>query len=95
MWQHLRTLRFKLTLVYLLIFGVILTILGVVVLTIREDYLREDFDGRLTDRAESMVEAIGIAAESLPEQISSSKASPRLNPFRFPGYFIKTLNTAM
>ncbi len=89
MWQHLRTLRFKLTLVYLLTFGVILTILGVVVLTIREDYLREDFDERLADRAESMVEAIEIAAENLPEQILSNKVSPRLNPFRFPGYFFQ------
>jgi signal transduction histidine kinase len=92
MWQHFRTLRFRLAALYLLVFGIILTILCVVILQFREHYLRTDFDERLIDRAGIMVEAIGVAAARRGDVPTPSRTSARLNPFRFPGYHFQILD---
>jgi hypothetical protein len=85
----LRTLRFKLAALNLAVFGMILAALGVTVLTVREDYLREDFDERLIDRAETMVRAIELGEGNTRTPRSTDSLAPRLNPFRFPGYYFQ------
>ncbi len=84
-WQQLQTLRAKITLLYLIVFGVIFAILSVVVITVRDRQLREDFDERLADRAQAMVDAIDIAEEAG----GAPRRPRRLNPFRFPGYYFQ------
>ncbi|MBU0637527.1 MAG: HAMP domain-containing histidine kinase [Planctomycetes bacterium] len=87
--QHFRTLRFRLALLYLIVFGIIQTGLCLVILNARERYLREDFDQRLVDRAETMVEAISVRADQVTAIERRQRTEPRLNPFRFPGYYFQ------
>ncbi|KPL08657.1 hypothetical protein AMJ85_08270 [candidate division BRC1 bacterium SM23_51] len=87
--QHFRTLRFRLAVLYLVVFGIILSGLCLVILSVRERYLHEDFDERLVDRADTMVEAIGVRAAQANEPGRSQRTEPRLNPFRFPGYYFQ------
>jgi len=87
MWRHFQTLRFKLALLYLLVFGAILTGLCLVILTVGETDLRKDFDERLRSRAEAMIEKITLSAED-PERTTTRRAV-RAIPFRFPGYYFQ------
>ncbi len=87
MWRHFRTLRFKLALLYLLVFGAILTGLCLVILTVRKTNLRQNFDERLRDRAETMVEKITLSADG--EGASPRRAQGGSIPFRFPGYYFQ------
>jgi signal transduction histidine kinase len=87
--QYCRTLRFYLAFLYAIVFGIIQVGLCLVVLNVRERYLREDFDARLVDRAETMVEAISIRAGAAGSRQERQRAQPRLNPFRFPGYYFQ------
>jgi len=80
------TLRFKLAALNLLVFGIILSLLGVTALAIREDYLRQDFDERLVDRAEAILDGLRLSEERAhpaPERRGA-------DPLRFPGYFWQT-----
>lgn len=52
MWNQVRTLRFKLTMLFLTVFGVSITVLSVVVLTFWESNVIATVDGRLEDRLE-------------------------------------------
>ena len=89
MWRHFRSLRFKLATLYVAVFGVILAVLCFVILSVSERMLRDDFDDRLSDRAEAMAERITIPIEA-PRPGATTKPSLRpLNPFRLPGYFIQ------
>ncbi|HVP12139.1 MAG TPA: HAMP domain-containing sensor histidine kinase [Phycisphaerae bacterium] len=86
---QVRTLRFRLAALNLLVFSVILSVLCVVVMAVRERRELFDFDDRLTDRAERMVESIHIKSAT-PGAASAPEANPpRLVPFRFPGYFFQ------
>ena len=87
--QHFRTLRFRLAVLYLIVFGIIQVGFCLVILNVRERYLREDFDERLVDRAETMVEAISIRAGEANQAQRGQRITPRLNPFRFPGYYFQ------
>ena len=87
--QHFRTLRFHLAVLYLVVFGIIQIGFCLVILNVRERYLREDFDQRLVDRAETMVEAISVRADQANVIESGQRTEPRLNPFRFPGYYFQ------
>lgn len=89
MWQHFRSLRFKLATLYVVVFGLILTVLCLIILNVWENLLRQDFDGRLKDRAEAMAERIMITAEDREVSQTAKPALPRLNPFRFPGYYFQ------
>lgn len=89
MHQVFRTLRFKLAALNLVIFGIILSGLSVAALAVRERYLREDFDERLVDRAESMVEVIELAEAEARPSPHVRDTRPRFNPFRFPGYYFQ------
>jgi len=87
--QHFRSLRFRLAVLYLVVFGIIQIGFCLVILNVRERYLREDFDERLVDRAETMVEAISIRAGEADQAQGGQRTTPRLNPFRFPGYYFQ------
>ncbi len=87
--QHVRTLRFRLALLYLVVFGVIQTILCGAILQARESYLYADFDERLADRARSMQATIHTDAASALPTIDADTPAPQLNPFRFAGYFFQ------
>lgn len=89
MLRHTQTLRFKLASLLLIVFGVILGGLCATVLALREDYLREDFDERLTDRAETIVDDIVSAAEDNPDVKVEGVLRRRVSRFRFPGYFVQ------
>ncbi len=86
-WRGL-TLRSKLTLLYLVVFGMILTGLSAVLLTMREWHIRRDFDERLVDRARAMAEAIELA-DAGDGSRSGQNRSAHLIPFRFPGYYFQ------
>ena len=87
--QPLRGLRFQLTGLYLVVFGMIQVGFCLVILNVRERYLREDFDERLVDRAETMVEAISIRAGQIDQTQRGLRTEPQFNPFRFPGYYFQ------
>lgn len=87
MWRHFRTLRFKLAILYLLVFGAILTGLCLVILAVGEKNLRKDFDERLRDRAEAMAEKIAISTEE--PKAKTPRRTGRFIPFRFPGYYFQ------
>ena len=83
------TLRLKLTLLYLAVFGVLLGGLSVVLVTLREQFIASDFDQRLVDRATSMVNAITLVEEQAPATHPAIDNGSGLIPFRFPGYFFQ------
>lgn len=89
MWAGLRTLRFKLTLLSLAVFGALLVALVTVILVIRQREIREGFDERLSDRAEAMVERIDFDAEKAKLAPSTRRSRPRLIPYRLPGYYFQ------
>jgi heavy metal sensor kinase len=88
-FRHTQTLRFKLASLLLVVFGVILGGLCAAVLALREGYLREDFDERLTDRAEAIIDDIVTAAETNPDGGSEGMFRRRVSRFRFPGYYVQ------
>jgi len=88
-FRHTQTLRFKLASVLLVVFGVILGGLCTMVLALRENYLREDFDERLVNRAETIVDDIVSAAEDNPDAKVEGVLRRRVSRFRFPGYFVQ------
>jgi two-component system OmpR family sensor kinase len=87
-----RTLRFRLVLLNLAVFGSILVVLGLVVLFVAERFLRQEFDRRLIDGAQSMVEAMEIVAEEAPDEVRESHFRPHLNPFHFLEYHFQIRN---
>ena len=87
-----RTLRFRLVLLNMLVFGAILLVLGVVVLIVAERFLRREFDHRLIDGARGMLEVIEIAAEESPGGVRESRFRPHLNPFNFLEYYFQIRN---
>lgn len=89
MARPLFTLRLKLTLLYLSVFGVLLGGLSVVLMTMREQFIVGDFDQRLVDRATSMVDAITVAEEKAPGDSTTIEGVKGLIPFRFPGYYFQ------
>jgi signal transduction histidine kinase len=89
MFRHTQTLRFKLASLLLVVFGVILGGLCAIVLTLRENYLREDFDERLADRAEAIIDDIVTAAETNPDGGTEGVFRRRVSRFRFPGYYVQ------
>jgi two-component system, OmpR family, sensor kinase len=85
-----RTLRFRLAALNLLVFSVILSVLFMVVIAVRERRDLADFDERLIDRAERMVESIHVkGATPGAAALAPDADTPRLVPFRFPGYFFQ------
>ncbi len=83
------TLRSKLTVLNLAVFGVILNAVCIVVLTVGENYLRRDFDDWLTGLATSI--AGEIAIPTTPFLLEPEPRGPPLpvNPFEFPGLYLQ------
>lgn len=88
-WPHLNTLRFKLTALYTVVFGLLLISLGVAIVAARESDLREKFDERLRDRVEVIVDEIAVPLKVTEGDRESTPKRGRVNPFRFPGYFFQ------
>lgn len=82
MKKLLGSLRFKIVAFHLAAFTIVLVLLSLYIFTTYESYLRKDFDARLKDRADSMVESISVAADAL-------HAQPLISPQRFPEYFFQ------
>lgn len=89
LWQHVRTLRFKLTLLHVLIFGIILSILSVVVLTIWEANVLASVDERLLDRADSALASIERAANEGRDQPITEGVQPQLGDLRQSRYYFQ------
>ena len=83
------TLRFRLVLLNLAVFGVIIILLGIVFLFVAEHFLWREFDQRLVDGARSMVEAIEVVAEETPADPRESRFRPHINPFHFLEYYFQ------
>jgi len=77
------SLRFKIVAFNLAAFTLVLGVLSVFIFATYETYLRNDFDNRLRDRAESMAETIAIASDALEPPV------PQISPYRFPGYYFQ------
>jgi len=88
-WRHFKSLRFKLASLYVVVFGAILTVLGIIILTVSERDLRNEFDFALRDRAEAMADRIVVSPDEWPPSPSPANPIPRLNPFRFPRHYIQ------
>lgn len=89
MFHHTQTLRFKLASLLLVVFGVILGGLSATVLALRESYLREDFDKRLTERAEAIIDDIVTAVEVNPDGWTDDAYLHRIGRYRFSGYYVQ------
>lgn len=89
LFQHCRTLRFRLAVLCVAVFGIVQVSLCLVILNVREHYLRDDFDQRLVDRAETMVAAISIRAGQADEAQGQQRTELLLNPFRVPGFYFQ------
>lgn len=83
------TLRFKLTFLYLSVFGILFGGLSVVLVTMREQFITDDFDQRLVSRATSMVDAITLAEDDTPASSPATHKARAIIPFRFPGYYFQ------
>lgn len=83
------TLRSRLTVLNLAVFGVILDAVCIAVLAVGENYLRQDFDDWLTSLATSISGEIVIPGNMiLPEPTARGPALP-VNPFEFPGLYLQ------
>ncbi len=92
MLRHVGTLRFRLTALYVAVFGVLLVALFTTILLARESELREQFDARLVDRAELIVEQINVVTKQRVGSRGIGRLPRRANPFRFPGYYFQLRN---
>ena len=84
-----RTLRFRLILLNLAVFGVIIVLFAVVILFVAERFMRQEFDQRLVDGAHSMVEAIEVGEEETTGGPRESRYRPHINPFHFLEYYFQ------
>ncbi|MBN1341036.1 MAG: HAMP domain-containing protein [Phycisphaerae bacterium] len=91
MYQHFQTLRFRIAALYFLVFGVILIILCGLILQVREQQLRQDFDERLTNRAETILEVISIrGVRAIP--VTTRRGKRRPDPFALDEYYVQILS---
>lgn len=88
-WPHLRTLRFKLTALYTIVFGLLLISLGVAIVAARERDLHEQFDERLRDRVDVIIDEIAVPLKSIEGDGGSTPRRGRVDPFRFPDCFFQ------
>jgi two-component system OmpR family sensor kinase len=85
-WPGSRTLRFRMAGLFLAVFGIIQTLVCAVIFVSRERDLREEFDARLLDRAEVIVDEVAARLEQARSTAPEGGQRRRINPFRFPGY---------
>lgn len=88
MMHLLHSLRFRLTALNVLVFGLILAASFAVIMKLREREVRRDFDAWLEADASRMMEQIvRQPAEALVPR--SANSAPQLNPFHFRGYYFE------
>ncbi len=87
MWQHVQTLRFKLTVLYMLVFGLIFTLLSWFVLAKWEQGVLEAVDQRLMDRSDGALESIDRAANEGRDSPLDDAVQPQLRGLRQSRYF--------
>jgi two-component system OmpR family sensor kinase len=90
---RIRSLRARLTIYATVVFTVVQVVLCLSLVQVRESSLWDDLDQRLTDRAESILEAIRLEAEGMSIALPSDDLGPALHPFRFPGYYFQVVST--
>jgi len=83
------TLRFRLVLLNLAVFGLVIVALAVIFLFVATRFLRREFDQRLVDGAHSIVDALEVAAEEAPFSPRESRFRPHINPFHFLEYYFQ------
>lgn len=89
MWNQLRTLRFKLTVLFLAIFGVSIAVLSVIVLTFWESNVLAAVDGRLEDRLEAALSQIERDANEGRESPFAEAVQPPFKSLRGSRYYIQ------
>lgn len=89
MWQHVRTLRFKLTVLYVLVFGVLFTLLSWFVLAKWEQGVLDAVDQRLVDRSDAALEQIERAANEGRDSPLEEAVQPQLRGLRQSRYYVQ------
>src|SRR5438105_3866204 len=89
MLEQFRTLRFKLTMLYVLIFGLIQSMLWVTVDVLRTRYMREQFDRDLVSKAQVVADAVTGAANASAEPIDAGTLDALLRPFDSPDLHVE------
>jgi two-component system OmpR family sensor kinase len=84
-----RTLRFRLVLLNLAMFGAVIVLLAAVFLFVAERFLRRELDQRLIDGARVIAEAVEIGADASPAGPRESSFRPHINPFHFLEYYFQ------
>jgi len=84
LWRYTHTIRFKLTCLYLFVFGGIVAALCGLILAVRERDIRADLDSRLEDRARAILDTIPPAADR-----TRGTGLPRLDRIRPSGYLFQ------
>src|SRR5262245_20155936 len=82
-----RSLRFKLVLWTLILFGGLQCVMSALVFFFCRSYLYAEFDQRLIDGAYSLAGVIDFAAEGAPELLPGVRVWPGLGRFHFPEAF--------
>ena len=89
MWNQVRTLRFKLTVLFLAVFGISITSLSVIVLTFWESNVLSAVDGRLEDRLEFALGQIERDANEGRESPFAEAVQPPFKSLRGSRYYIQ------
>lgn len=92
MLSFLRTLRFKLVLLYLAVFGVIQVGLAALVLDTCERVLRSNLDQRLASSARSMLEVIDVTSGEAENEKVPMDMTELLDPFAFVDCYFQILD---
>lgn len=89
MFAGVRTLRFRLVVLNLLVFGLLQVALVGLVFYVCDRFFRWDFDQRLIAGASGMIEALDVTTEELAVLPLQRRLQPILNPFRFLDYYFQ------
>ena len=91
-FKGFRTLRFRLAALYLAVSTLIIVSVCVILLRTRERFVHADFDARLVERANVMVNVISSITIRAQVSLQNPQELPRLNPFQFPEYYFQLRN---
>lgn len=86
---YLRTLRFQLTATYLLVFGLIFTLVAVVGLGVARTSVQRKLDGELEDRARQMVAALVQSGDPFTAQSLGDAAVAESRTLYFRGFHVQ------
>lgn len=93
MYRKLRTLRMRLVLLSLGVFGAIQITLSILTLYISEGFFRLEFDQRLTDGVIAMQAVVDVHLETGAAGIPRARIFPHRNPFVFLDYYFQVRAT--